>query len=116
MDWDSVPDVQPFPSHARANVCQYDEITFAGTVGPEAQPFSVIVSGSIVREWAAPWGTWVVLSQSPSQGSGALNEAVEPPGMLHASVLTVSFEGSAHDQVGDSHAHASHAVGAKRSA
>jgi hypothetical protein len=78
MVWDSAPDVQPFPSHARANVCQYEETTFAGTVGPEAQTFSVIVSGSIVREWAAPWGIWVVLSQSPSQVSGALNEVRGP--------------------------------------
>jgi len=76
--WDSAPDVQPFPSHVRANVCQYEEITFAATGGPGAHPFSVIVIGSIVSEYALPAGIWVVLSQSPSQGSGALNEVIVP--------------------------------------
>jgi hypothetical protein len=71
MVWDSAPGVQPFPSHARANVFQCSESTFAGMVGPGAHPFSVIVSGSIFTEYAFPAGTWVVPSQSPSQGAGA---------------------------------------------
>jgi hypothetical protein len=65
-------------SHPRANVSQRDETTFAATGGPTAHPFSVIVIGSMVSEWAAPSGSWVVLSQVPSQGVGALNEVVAP--------------------------------------
>jgi hypothetical protein len=59
-------------------VFQYKETTFAATGGPGAHPFSVIVIGSIVSECAAPSGVWVVLSQCPSHGVGALNEVVAP--------------------------------------
>jgi hypothetical protein len=65
-------------SHPRANVFQREETTFAATGGPGAHPFSVIAIGSIVREWAAPLGVWVVLSQLPFQEAGALNEVVTP--------------------------------------
>jgi hypothetical protein len=59
-------------------VFQYKETTFAATGGPTAQPFSVIAIGSIAREWAAPLGVWVELSQLPFQGVGALNKVLAP--------------------------------------
>jgi hypothetical protein len=37
-------------SQVRAYVSQREEITFAGTIGPDAHPFSAIVSGGIFRE------------------------------------------------------------------
>jgi hypothetical protein len=37
-------------SHVRAYVSQREEITFAGAVGPDAHPFSTIVSGGMLRE------------------------------------------------------------------
>jgi hypothetical protein len=97
-------------------VSQCREVTFAATGGPTAHPFSVIAIGAMVREWAAPLGVWVVLSQLPFQGAGALNEVVAPPGMLHAVVLAVSASGSAQDPVGGSQVHASQTLGATRSA
>jgi hypothetical protein len=97
-------------------VSQWREVTFAATGGPTAHPFSVIAIGSIVREWAAPLGVWVVLSQLPFQGVGALNEVLDPPGMLHEVVLAVSVEGSAQDPVGGSQVHASQRLEATRSA
>jgi hypothetical protein len=90
-------------------------MAFAATGGPTAHPFSVIAIGSIVRECAAPSGVWVVLSQLPFQGAGALNEVLDPPGMLHAVVLAVSVEGNAQDPVGGSQVHASQADSATRS-
>lgn len=109
------PSNHPTTSQPRANVSQRRETTFAGAVGPDAQPFSVITSGSMVRECAAPSGVWVVLSHCPSHGAGALKEVAIPPGMLHASELAVSVDGRAHDPVGGSHVHASQRPGATRS-
>jgi hypothetical protein len=65
-------------SQARANVSQRSEVTFAATGGPGAHPFSIIVSAPIVREWAAPLGVCVELSQLPFQEAGASNEVVAP--------------------------------------
>ena len=101
-------------SHPRANVSQRNETTFAATGGPGAQPFSVIAIGSIVREWAAPLGVWVVLSQLPFQEAGASNEVVTP-GVPHTAVLAVSVDGSAQDPVGGSQVHASQMGRATRS-
>jgi hypothetical protein len=78
-------------------------------------PFSITASGAIVSEAATPAGTCVAVSHWPSQGAGASNEALDPPGMLHAFVLAVSVDGSAQDPVGGSQVHASHALGATRS-
>jgi hypothetical protein len=103
-------------SQARPYVSHRSEITFAGTGGAGAHPFSLMPSAPIVSEWARPEGTCVVSSQCPSQGLGASYDVLEPPGMLHAVVLAVSVEGSAHEPVGDSQAHASQPGGATRSA
>jgi hypothetical protein len=51
------PGGHPFPSQPRAKVFQYEEMTFVGTVGPDAHPSSIIVSALIVSAWAAPAGT-----------------------------------------------------------
>ncbi len=106
----------PLPAQARAYVSQCEETTFAAARGPGSHPFSIIVTAPIVTECATPGAIWTVSSQCPSQDTGALNDVIPPPGMLHAVVLTVSVDGRSHDPVGGSHVHASHAFGATRSA
>jgi hypothetical protein len=103
-------------SQVRAYVSQREEITFAGTVGPDAHPFSTIVSAPMVSEWATPPGTGFVLSHCPFQGVGASHEMLGITWAAHTARLAVSFEGSAHEPVGSSQLHASHALGATRSA
>lgn len=102
-------------SHARANVFQCNDSTFAGGGEAGAQPSSLIVTASIVKEWATPEGTCVVSSHCPFHGADASNEVLDPPGMLQAVVLAVRVEGSEQAPVGGSQVHASQAVGAMRS-
>ena len=104
-------------SQARAYVSQCKESNFAGTGGPGMHAFSFSMSGAIVREWAAPEGVLVVLSQAPSQGSGALNEVSGPSlNLPHVASLAMSTEESPQDPVGNSQLHTSHALGTTRSA
>ena len=102
-------------SHPRANFSQCKETIFAGMGSPDAQPLSVMASGSIVTDCTIAPGIFVVVSQLPFHWFGALNDVV-PPGVPHGMVLAVSFDGRAHDPVGGAHVHTSQTAGATRSA
>jgi hypothetical protein len=97
----------PRPWQARAKVVPTIGITFAGSGAPGMHPCSTFSIGATVSECATPGDTWIEPSHWPSHSGGASKEDTDPPGRLHAFVLTVNCEGSAQVPVGGWQVHSS---------